>query len=57
MRDNKHLFLNMQLKALIKYINNLTKRGLPPINAICHGTTLYEKCKKRLPHKGIEFEF
>ena len=24
----------MQLKALIKYINNLTKRGLPPINAI-----------------------
>ena len=33
-RDNKRLLLDAQSKALIKYINDLTKRGLPPIITI-----------------------
>ena len=30
-RDNKHFLSDAQSKALIKYINDLTKCGLPPI--------------------------
>ena len=33
-RDNKRFLSDAQSKALIKYINDLTERGLPPTNAM-----------------------
>ena len=34
--DNKHFLLHIQLKALIKYINDFIKRKLPPTNTIVY---------------------
>jgi len=34
--NQQQVLNNIQSKELIKYINKLTKRGLPPITAIVH---------------------
>ena len=37
--DQQRVLSTIQLKELIKYINELTERGLPPINAIVYNLT------------------
>ena len=38
--ENHRLLSNVQLTALIKYINDLTERGLPPTHAIVYNFTI-----------------